>query len=62
MIKIEKIKKLIGVLFGNLPFLLSIAGVASIVFASFLLTKVLGYVVLGLALILIAYVITPQAR
>jgi hypothetical protein len=44
----------------NLPFVLVILGLASVVFAGFLYGQILGYAVLGAALILTAYVISPN--
>jgi hypothetical protein len=44
----------------NLPFVLVILGLASFVFAGFLYGQILGYAVLGAALILTAYVISPN--
>ena len=58
-----KIIKDLGVqLVANIPFFLALAGIASIVYAAFLIAEILGFVALGVALILVAFVLSYPSK
>ena len=56
----EKLNTLLKLVLVNLPFVLVMLGIGSIVYASFLFSIITGFLTLGIALILVAYLISPQ--
>lgn len=56
----KKINYLWSLLIINLHFIFALFGFASIVYAAFLLTHILGFFVLGIALIAVAWIISPD--
>ena len=56
----NKINKLLVGFTVNLPFILVVLGLASFVFAGFLFNQIIGYVILGAALILLAWILAPN--
>lgn len=58
----EKLNTLLKLILVNLPFILVMLGIGSIVYASFLFSVITGYLILGIALILVAYLISPQQK
>ncbi|WP_127849476.1 hypothetical protein [Lacticaseibacillus hulanensis] len=47
-------------IFANAGMILFLAGAASLVYAGFIASRTLGYAALGLALIVVAYIVTPE--
>lgn len=55
-----KMIRLLIAIMSNVPFILVLLGLACFVYAGFLFTQILGYVLLGLALIIVAYILSPS--
>lgn len=55
-----KLAQLVAAFVSNLSFLLAIASAASFVYAGFIVNQIVGFVVLGIVLILLAYVLSPS--
>lgn len=58
----NKLKEIGVQLIANIPFILVLAGIASIVYACFLFTEILGWAILGIALIIVAYMLSPTIK
>lgn len=55
-----KMIRLLIAIMSNVPFILVLLGLACFVYAGFLFTQILGYVLLGSALIIVAYILSPS--
>lgn len=54
----KKLSMLFQLLIFNMPFILIILGIGSIVYASFLFSTITGFLILGIGLIIIAYLLS----
>ncbi|MFT9004121.1 MAG: hypothetical protein ABF991_05365 [Liquorilactobacillus hordei] len=44
----------------NLPFLIVLCGVSSLIYAAFRMNQTLGFAILGVGLILVAFMVSPN--
>lgn len=59
---INKMKKLGKLLTDNLSFIFVLLGLCSFCYAAFLFTAIAGFIVTGIALGLVAYIIAPEQQ
>lgn len=55
-----KFKDILKLVWALIPFILVCLGLLSIVVAAFLVATALGWLILGLALIIIGYILSPK--
>ncbi len=55
-----KFKDILKLVWALTPFILVVLGLLSIVVASFLIAIALGWLILGLALIVVGYILSPK--
>jgi len=55
-----KFKDILKLVWALTPFILVVLGLLSIVIAAFLVATALGWLILGLALILVGYILSPK--
>lgn len=54
--------KFLGIILANISFILLILAFISFIYASFLINSVLGFFILGLILVILAFILQPQGQ